>query len=75
MQARGHRLRCRLETAEERGHEAVLLLEQSEKQVLRLDGRVLQLLRRLLRSGERFLGTLGKSIQSHGRLIPPPGGG
>ena len=75
MQARRHRLRCHLETAEERGHQAVLLLEQREQQMLGLDGRMLQLLRRLLRGGQRLLGAFGESIQSHGRLIPPPGGG
>jgi hypothetical protein len=36
---------------------------------------MLQLQRRLLGGGQRFLGTLGESIQSHGGLIPPPGGG
>jgi hypothetical protein len=75
VQARGHRLGRNLEAAEKRGHQAILLFEQREQEMLRLDGRVLKLLRSLLGGGQRFLGTLGESIQSHGGLIPPPGGG
>jgi len=75
VQARCHRLRRHLEAAEQRGDEPVLLLEQREQQMVRLDSRMLQLLRRLLSGGQRLLGTLGESIQSHAGLIPPHRGG
>ena len=68
VQARRHGLRRHLQPAQQRGDQPVLLFEQRQQQVLGLDGRMLQLLRRLLGGGQRFLGTLGESIQSHGRF-------
>jgi hypothetical protein len=75
MQARRHRLGRDLETAQERGHEALLLFEEREQEMLRLNCRMLKLLRRLLGSRQRFLGTLREPVQAHVRLIPPRGGG
>ena len=51
--------------AQQRGDEAVLLFEEREQEVIRLDGGMLELLRGLLGRGQRFLGSFGKSIQSH----------
>ena len=71
MQAGGHRVGGDFETAQQGGNEPILLLEQGEQQMLGLDSRMLQLLRRLLSGGQRLLGTFGESVESHGSLVPP----
>jgi hypothetical protein len=75
MQPRRHRRGRDFETAQERGHKAFLLLEEREQEMLRFNCRMLKLLRRLLGSRQRFLGTLREPVQAHVRLIPPRGGG
>ena len=75
MQPRRHRLGRHLEAAQQRRHEPVLLLEERKQQMLWLHSGVLQLLRRLLRGGQRLLRALGEPIQSHEVVIPPRGGG
>jgi len=47
------------------------LLEERQKEMLGLHCGVLQLLRRLLRGGQRLLGAFCESVQSHGVLNTP----
>ena len=68
LQARGHGFWRNLEAAQQRGNESLVLQEQREEEMLRLDGRMLELLRRLLCGGQRLLGTFGESIKSHGHV-------
>ncbi len=75
VQARRHRLRGNLEPAQERRHQAVLLLEERQQQMLGLDRGMLQLLRGLLRGCQRLLRAFGESVESHQLVIPPRAGG
>ena len=56
--------------AQYRGRHAVLLLEQRDQQVLRLDLRVTQRLGQLLRAEDGFLGLFGEFVQVHVSCSP-----
>ena len=70
LEPRGQRLRGDLEALQQRGHQAVLLAQQGEQQVLGLDPGVLHGGGRLLGGLQGLLGAFGEAIKSHGGVIP-----